>query len=109
MMYRNDSYAAVLATERMRTGHYGEDGYIDTDEICPVCDAENPDRFYYSDKDKICVGCTDCIEEVDVNLYVKCPVCGSTHQDGFYENESGECVGCTSCVSKKRFLDGEDW
>ena len=63
MSYANDNHAAVLAMESMRTGHYGEDGYDDTDYVCPVCGAENPDKFYYNNEYERCIGCTDCVCE----------------------------------------------
>ena len=61
MMYANGNYEALAAMERACTGHYGEDGYEDTDVICPVCGAENPFEFYFFGDIDTCVGCTDCI------------------------------------------------
>lgn len=64
MTYANDRPDAIAAMERARTGNYGEDGYNDETYTCPVCGAEDPDKFYI-DFCGYCIGCSDCINESD--------------------------------------------
>lgn len=37
--------------------------------VCPVCDAEEPEKLYKRDGDII--GCSDCVEEVDSEDYLE--------------------------------------
>lgn len=63
MRYRNDDPQAVIAMELERTGYYGDCGYEENMDECPVCGAIAPEHFYMND-DEECVGCYECLHRV---------------------------------------------
>ena len=54
-----------MMREQYLTGHMPWEGGEDEKAyICPVCGAEEPEKFYIDDI-RDCVGCSECISEAD--------------------------------------------
>lgn len=62
MIYSNNDPAAILAMEIDRLGNYNYDDYSSDGECCPICNAYEPE-YYYFDMDDECIGCSDCIRK----------------------------------------------
>lgn len=63
MIYSNDDCEAIIAMERARSGFYGEYddyGILSDNKRCPICGAEDIEKFYINDNEE-CVGCRCCV------------------------------------------------
>lgn len=63
MIYKNNTFDAVMAMERARTGNYGEDEYDTSPECCEVCGDYCDEMYEYSEYNSKTHMCLRCLQE----------------------------------------------